>query len=200
MKQIDGCTAQELFVSGLLTISHLDSIIQALLYFHALPLTQAEIDESRNHLHDNYLPKMIARGCSINAHIRRKLEDHEARIGMIHGDPSLCNIIVQNKTNNLMFIDPKGKLGEIITVAGDIHYDFAKVYQSLIGYCEIMEGVAVRDEYKQSLVKYFVTKCNVAEDTLKVLATSLVISLMPLHGPKHQHEFEMLLAKLQTQI
>jgi hypothetical protein len=200
MAKINGCTAQELFISGLMTVSHIDLIIQSLSYFHSIKLTPDEIEEAKDHLHDNYGPKMITRGCIINKILKDQLETHVPKMGMIHGDPSLCNIIIEEVTQDLIFVDPKGKLGNITTVVGDTYYDFAKVYQSLIGYCEIIEGITVRAEYKRNLVNYFISKCNIEEDTLRFLASSLVFSMMSLHGPKHQDEFRLLAERLQSHI
>ena len=49
----------------------------------------------------------------------------------------------------------RGKQGNKITIFGDINYDYAKLYQSLIGYDEILENGNINLVYKNRMIKYF---------------------------------------------
>ena len=59
------------------------------------------------------------------------------KLGIIHGDPILGNIIKKNN-NELIFLDPRGSLQNNFSIYGDVNYDFAKIYQSLTGYENII--------------------------------------------------------------
>ena len=52
-------------------------------------------------------------------------------------------------------IDIRGKLGDKLSIYGDIFYDYAKIYQSLIGYDEILKGIHLNYEYRKLLINYF---------------------------------------------
>jgi len=52
---------------------------------------------------------------------------------IIHGDQVFTNIIINNY-DKIKFIDMRGKLGTELTICGDLE----KIYQSLIGYDEIL--------------------------------------------------------------
>jgi tRNA A-37 threonylcarbamoyl transferase component Bud32 len=56
---------------------------------------------------------------------------------VIHGDPVFSNILLKGD-NTVAFLDMRGCLGNTMTLAGDVVYDLAKVYQSLGGYVTII--------------------------------------------------------------
>jgi capsule biosynthesis phosphatase len=59
------------------------------------------------------------------------------KINIIHGDPVFSNCIL-NYDNDIKLIDMRGKIGDTLTLYGDIFYDYAKIYQSLLGYDEVL--------------------------------------------------------------
>ena len=65
------------------------------------------------------------------------------------------------------------------TIHGDIYYDYAKIYQSLMGYDFILNDIEINDAYLKPLRKYFESKYMF--DYLKILTASLYISFLPLH-------------------
>ena len=73
---------------------------------------------------------------------------------MIHGDPVLSNIIKKNN-EDLVFLDPRGGLGENFAMCGDINYDFAKIYQSLYGYENIILDKKIDHDYLKVLRSHF---------------------------------------------
>jgi hypothetical protein len=81
----------------------------------------------------------------------------------------------------------RGKVGEHITVFGDRYYDYAKIYQSLIGYDEIHEEKKVNNEYRDLLIltfNKFITD-KFGSDKLKyikIITNSLLFTLIPLHN------------------
>ena len=104
---------------------------------------------------------------------------------IIHGDPVFTNIIV-NIYGKIKFIDMRGKLGEKLTLYGDWLYDWAKIYQSLIGYDEILLEKTINSEYKNDMIEhfkeFFINKYSEdAFQNLKLITKSLLFTLLPLH-------------------
>ena len=87
-----------------------------------------------------------------------------------------------NNEGNFKFIDVKGKFGNKLSIFGDPFYDFAKIFQSLIGYDEILLEKNVQKNYKDSIIKCFNEHFN-DDELLKIkkITKSLLISLIPLH-------------------
>ena len=65
---------------------------------------------------------------------------------------------------------------------GDVYYDLAKVYQSLIGYDNILNSIEIDDAYRSELVTYFESMFSKEVlDKVKLITASLLISMLPLH-------------------
>ena len=114
-------------------------------------------------------------------------------IGVIHGDPVLSNIIKKNN-DDLIFLDPRGSLGNNFTIFGDTNYDFAKVYQSLSGYENIILDKKIDNNYLEDLRNHFenllISRKNpIKPNTIKVLASSLYFSLTKFHDKKYTNKF-----------
>ncbi len=115
----------------------------------------------------------------------------------IHGDPVFSNIILDGN-NNLKFIDMRGRQGRALSIYGDTFYDYAKVYQSLIGYDEVLHDKKVSDSYRQEHIAYFeglfinkFTQDRFFE--LRQLTKSLLLSMLPLHNnEKCEKYFELI--------
>lgn len=113
-------------------------------------------------------------------------EQKKGKIRVIHGDPVFTNILL-NPYNKLKFIDMRGKVGNVNTIYGDWLYDWAKVYQSLIGYDEILENVDIDLTYKNDMINFFKNEFikNYSEEdfnNLKLITKSLLFSLIPIHN------------------
>ncbi len=109
---------------------------------------------------------------------------------IIHGDPVFTNILI-NKFDKIKFIDMRGKLDKV-SILGDNLYDFAKVYQSLIGYDEILleKQDNFSREYRNKMIdifyNWFISEYSVKRfNWLKVITRSLVFSLVPIHYPEN---------------
>lgn len=81
----------------------------------------------------------------------------------------------------------RGKLGDELTIYGDWLYDWAKIYQSLIGYDEILLSKTVDLDIKENLIslfkKYFINKYSKPDfENLKLITKSLLFTLIPLHN------------------
>lgn len=105
--------------------------------------------------------------------------------GIIHGDAVFSNCLLNNN-NNFKLIDMNGIQDDKCTIYGDILYDYGKIYQSLIGYDEILLNKILSNDYKKNLIKVFndFIICKFGEsyiNVIKMITNSLLFSLIPLH-------------------
>ena len=78
---------------------------------------------------------------------------------MIHGDFWFSNIII-TYNDKYKFIDMKGQVDNILTIGGDIYYDYGKLYQSILGYDLLLNNIDFDIEYINSINDYFLMKCE----------------------------------------
>ena len=70
---------------------------------------------------------------------------------IIHGDPTFSNTLVETKSSNIKFIDPRGYFGKHL-IFGDPRYDFAKLYYSAAGdYDQFNSGKFSTEIYSNSV-------------------------------------------------
>ena len=195
MEKIESLSASTLYTSGLMTHDHLHHILGTLNRLHKFT------PEDQQDIYANYIPKISARYTSerygdlyatakpIYDVLIGKLQDYvgsnRGRSVMIHGDPVLSNILL-NSHGKIKMIDMRGKLGDTLTIYGDVIYDWAKVYQSIVGYDEILSGIHVPASYKASMLHVFEHECEsqLGEQAMKdvrLICASLLFSLIPLH-------------------
>ena len=139
-------------------------------------------------------------------------EDKGVHAQVIHGDPVFSNAILSKDEALVSFIDVRCQLEKTLTPEGDIHYDLAKVLQSLCGYDHILfmaahhhdlSGVlhAARDaarplldepdtdllaELQEEFFRFLEATYTVRlhRKTLFRITASLFFSLIPLHRPE----------------
>jgi len=92
----------------------------------------------------------------------------------------------------------RGKINDIYSIYGDILYDYGKIYQSLIGYDEIMLDKILSNEYKKNLINIFLNfiKNTIGEkyiDTIKMISYSLLFTLIPLHKNEKCNDYYKLI-------
>lgn len=75
----------------------------------------------------------------------------------IHGDPTFSNMLYERRIKKIYFIDPRGYYGKI-KFYGDVDYDWAKIYYSLVG------------NYDQFNLKKFELKIN--KNVIKITINS----------------------------
>ena len=81
----------------------------------------------------------------------------------------------------------RGKVGDKLTIYGDWLYDWAKIYQSIIGYDEILLSKYINKIYKNNIIdifkNYFINMFSEDDfENLKIITKSLLFSLIPLHN------------------
>jgi capsule biosynthesis phosphatase len=190
ISKINGIPLSHLNVNNILTEKILISLLESLDKIH----TSSEI-KSKINIYANYTEKIKKRvelfdfstyndSDKLITELNTFFDDYslnkKAIVGVIHGDPVLTNVLINN-FDDLLFIDMRGKIGNDLTIYGDIFYDYAKVYQSLIGYDFILMEKELDEKYiKNNIIifeNYIINKFNykVMED-IKWITKSLLLS------------------------
>lgn len=206
MERIIGFSVSKMFIHQDITCEILQHILNSLERIHNSEDNKQNINKESIYL--NYTNKLKERYITYDyakfdnseklyEYLIRELELYEKNdmgdLKVIHGDPVLTNIMI-NQFNKLKFFDMRGKLGNILTIYGDSNYDYAKLYQSLCGYDEILLNTMVKDDYRNKLIKYFeeyiVNKYGSERlKYIKLITSSLFFTLIPLHDDE---EYEKL--------
>lgn len=193
MEHIEGINYSYLYVNEILKIEDLDKLILSLKQIHSS--TSSRIFDEKN-IYLNYVPKLTKRYLEhkplydkydvsdlyndLLDSLNRYEINKAGKLGIIHGDPVFTNIL-QTK-NGIKFIDMRGKQGDICTIYGDVMYDYAKVYQSLLGYDYILNNIEINYPYTDKLKQHFESYFTIGEmNDIKVITASLLISMLPLH-------------------
>ena len=190
LERIDGVSYSYLYTNKQLTQKHLFSLVSALNNIHSFSYP------SPVNIYSNYSKKIRQRFVenkdlyikygivNLFLKITYSLQEYEEKqkgvSGIIHGDPVFTNVF--DTPTGIKFIDMRGKQGDEVTLYGDVYYDFAKIYQSLIGYDNILNGIEIDDAYRSELVTYFESMISKEVlEKIKLITASLLISMLPLH-------------------
>ncbi|CAM9959645.1 unnamed protein product, partial [Hapterophycus canaliculatus] len=136
---------------------------------------------------------------SILSHLRCYQEGANfRRADFVHGDPVFSNCLL-NKESEVMFIDMRGALGDLVCTEGDMNYDLSKVYQSLCGYDFIIldkevdaKAAEMLLDLKENVFWPFVRESypGALPEDITMLAASHFLSIVPLHDSRrHQTRF-----------
>lgn len=200
VEKINGITLSYLYVNESMTPALLLKMLECLDTLHqCLPASKTNVPN----ICENYCPKIKQRYlesgynyAAVSPHAETIYQDlmaffaeyeatQQARIGVIHGDPVFSNCLLDS-SNNLKWIDMRGMIGNECTLFGDVFYDYAKIYQSLIGYDEILLERVVKNEYKLALLNTFESYITnkfggQAMTNIRMITNSLLFTLLPLH-------------------
>lgn len=205
IEKIKGITMSYIYVNESLSIELFESYLYIFKEIHML--NKSHISEKIN-IYDNYSKKIKERWSSYDYSkfenskvIYEKLlsyfENYEEKNlgipGIIHGDSVFSNCLI-NEKNQFKLIDMRGKLGNENTLYGDIMYDYGKIYQSLIGYDEILMNGIVSNEYRNKRISIFETyiEKNYGKEyieRIKMITNSLLFTLIPLHDNENCNSF-----------
>lgn len=195
LEKIHGIPISFLNVNNTLTEKILLKILYEFYHLH-----QNSIEIENINIYSNYYDKVLNRIKSYDfssyenfettsskiLEFLRSYEDNKSgRFGIIHGDPVFTNILIDTK-DNLKMIDMRGKIGNVLTIYGDIFYDYAKIYQSLIGYDHILMGKEIDTEFLNKNIEVFdnfIIQHYGVENLINIknITNSLLLSLIPLH-------------------
>lgn len=212
---IKGIPFSYLFVNGSLTTKDIDLLWDTMERIHNTKITHVMPYYKDIDIMANYLPKLEKRweefaptervmltgyGEGIHRYkteITEKLKEHTPELKIIHGDPVFSNVFLL-PDRSLKFIDMRGMVGNELTIWGDVHYDWAKIYQSLLGYDFILASKKKNDAYCEGLRKHFIKKYTerygeAQARVLPYLTACLILSMIPLHEDhkKRQAYYEM---------
>lgn len=173
IEKVQGITLSELLVSnGTIDKKIFKTLLGSLKRLHNIK-THDQLDITQV-----YSKKLEDRGICIEQDIL-EYEKNVCNFCMIHGDPVFTNVLINNY-GKLKFIDPRGHMGPKLTIYGDPMYDWAKVYQSLIGYDFILNDKEHR--VCSELIEIFFDMFSLEEiKNIKMITKTLVMSLKPLH-------------------
>ena len=119
---------------------------------------------------------------------------------VMHGDFCFSNMLFDLRTDRIVLIDPRGLIGDEVTIYGDIRYDIAKLGHSVLGrYDQIMtEGLRAggsgadltleipvdrrRDWLEEMFLAAQVADLSFDAAEVKAALVSLFLSMIPLHA------------------
>jgi len=194
MEKIRGINYSYLYTNGALREIDIDLLISTLRILHTSVLDPNDgTDYHKNYGHkikERYLSNIevyekIKDSNNIFLLIMERIEKYrdsvKIKIGVIHGDPVFTNVFLTE--NGIKFIDPRGKIGDSNTIFGDVYYDFAKVYQSILGYDFILNDADFSFDYMEKIRNKFESNFNKDEmSAIKIITASLFFTLIPLHN------------------
>lgn len=206
IEKINGTPLSMYFINEILNETLFLKLLNTIKYIHS---SVYDVDMQNNiDIYSNYSKKIKKRYASFDYSIFNNYKEvykniidfcdtyelnQNGIIGVIHGDSVFSNIILTHN-ENFKFIDMKGKCGDTETIFGDIFYDYAKIYQSLIGYDEILLNEIVSNKYRTCLLKCFnnfiINEYSMqCLHNIKMITNSLLFSLIPLHNNEKIHDY-----------
>jgi len=202
MEKINGIPISKLYLSEELTVDLLEVVIKSIERLHKINSTKDKVN-----IYENYSKKIEKRYLEFDYtkfsgsknkfdelidYFNKYEKDNMGEMGMIHGDPVFTNILL-NQFGKVKLIDMRGKIGDELTVYGDIYYDYGKIYQSLTGYEEILGNKTVNLSYKNKLIEYFEKRMGDKMERIRMIRDMLVFTLIPLHKGEDLDRFYELL-------
>ena len=161
---VEGTPVSQLFRNGLLTKQILTSVIDTIQTLHSAEAILGDGQISKDDLIENYIGKLKERVIShkhykldnimtmvdiLSGHIKQYVYDPSYSITpIVHGDPWFDNMIYSYGTNSVKLLDMKGKLGSILSLKGDRLTDYAKLYQSVLGFDYYLHGEHYPSDYE----------------------------------------------------
>jgi capsule biosynthesis phosphatase len=209
IEYIEGIPLYYLYKNRLLTHKHIDDLFDILdrlhkhnslhnsASHHNSPLVHNPIVITSDNVKNNYIKKLENRfniqdyyfedARDVLKDITEGIDTHFNPVisPVIHGDFWFSNIILSYEGCGCGYrlIDMKGTIDNILTVNGDIYYDYGKLYQSILGYDLILNGSTEQTkEYIQSMKAYFLQKCIAKRldiTYLKCVVKGLVFGTIP---------------------
>jgi hypothetical protein len=185
LDHINGIPLFFLYKNKLITEKHIDSLLDVLQQFHS---TEYHITIENENIRNNYFKKLKDRfntndyfftdAQQVYGAIINDLETHYSPkvVGIIHGDFWFSNIMLEYD-DNYKCIDMKGQVDSILTLNGDMYYDYGKLYQSILGYDLILNNCHMDKDYILKIKTHFLKKCNELKlniDYLSAVTKSLI--------------------------
>lgn len=186
-----------LYKNKLLNNTHIQKLFEFIDLLHNT--YSPNINISSSDIYSNYIDKLKRRFAkkedypfenaeTVQKDILEKMElylrSNETKIShYIHGDLWFSNILL-DFNNNIKVIDMKGIVNDKFTTAGDVMYDYAKLYQSVIGYDACLYEDVIDEEYSHNIRIMFeeqFIKRGINLDNLLTITKSLIIGTLHSH-------------------
>jgi len=215
VEKVEGITLSHFYLNENLTTSLFENFLQQIDRIHQVNIINDNSDTNKESIYANYLDKLKQRyqvydytrfpnseqvyQLLISYFTKYQNENHGHK-GVIHGDPVFTNVIM-TKMMKFKLIDMRGKLHLTPSIHGDILYDYAKIYQSLSGYDQILLDQNVNINYQRELLEYYenylVQKFSkqILID-IKWIVANLLFTLIPIHDNKKCSQYYGLIEKL----
>jgi hypothetical protein len=210
MENINGVPISKLYLNEELTLEQFNHVLKTINRIHNCNI---EFMDNKNiDIYENYIDKMTNRynnydystfydSNKIYNFLLENLYNYKkqnlGKFSIIHGDTVFTNILINN-FGKIKLIDMRGIINKTLTIYGDKMYDYAKIYQSLLGYDEILENKYVSEQYKNKFLNYFEERfLNIYNEIdfyyLKIITASLLFTLIPLHdNDKCKYYYELI--------
>ena len=208
MEKITGLPVTTLYLSKLLTNENLKHIMNSIKRIQSVNYK----GDSNINIYGNYLNKLKERYYNydyskfnesnktysiLHGYLMEYQNKQLGKQTVIHGDTVMTNIIINN-FGKIKFIDMRGEIDKKLTITGDWLYDWAKLYQSLIGYDKILLEKELCPIYEKKMInyfeKYFIELYSDNDfKNLKMIANSLLFTLIPLHNNNKCFEYYKLI-------
>jgi hypothetical protein len=192
IEHIKGVPFFTLYRSNLLQPEHINKCLELLDVLHSF---SGKPNINLVNIVDNYLIKLQKRFSKtedypfydaqivqeqsisrLDAYLKSKIEVTY----LIHGDFWFSNIILE-ESGDIKVLDMKGQVADILTTSGDKLYDYGKMYQSVLGYDCVLNGVCLPTNAVH-IREYFerrVRDSGINLDHLMAITFSLVIGTLP---------------------
>ena len=177
---IEGIPLYFLYKNKLITEKNIDELFNILDIIHKTEYIPITI--SNENIKNNYFEKLKARfnkndyyfedADIIFKNILDELEKtyDPTIVPVIHGDFWFSNIIMEYN-DSYKFVDMKGQVDNILTLNGDMYYDYGKLYQSILGYDLVLNNCILDTEYLLKMKSYFFEKCKKKGLNIEYLTT-----------------------------
>jgi capsule biosynthesis phosphatase len=171
MEYIQGIPLYYLYKNQLLTTMHMEQLWDILDKFHTTITSNGET-VNREDILSNYYNKLASRflehpedypfenAMEVYTSLIERLQKYDyamENVAMIHGDFWFSNLLLTYE-DQMKCIDMKGQVNGKLTLGGDRYYDYGKMYQSILGYDLILNGIPITPqwkEYQQKIEEHF---------------------------------------------
>jgi aminoglycoside phosphotransferase len=197
--EVDGTTTLELeyipgeplfclLRDGRFTTDHIDTLFDTMNMLHTTPasspvptkeqISAGYINKFKARLSDKTVyPFPQARACMevyVGELERYTQSERLTCTQVIHGDYWLSNMIL-TPDGRIMLVDMRGLVGDLCTLGGDPLYDYAKLYQSLLGYDCCLWDCEHDSDYRNRLLDHFHSKVGDKLADIKMLSMVLMM-------------------------